>query len=434
MKRLFIFWTMSFMGISLIAQENFSYKLPREAADVIVNSDSTYLVLFFANLKDEKDKTAQIGVFDLKSRDLIYQSSVFPREKDGFRVLSHGILMSSRKFKTISMIDWSGHQVWKEENYYGFFYKKEADLGLVMRKTLSDAGTPTLGLKAFSLSTGQILWRENRGYDFAGYMRGIHQIDKSSVLLLSDNIYKYGLNDGFLAEHKYKTSPQGANVSVVVSDNKVYLTEWKKLTCLSSDLESVWSESHPSLARNELKDEGDRLRLINYGYVKSDAILFPTRHLNKPYIAYYDKQSGQQLSIKYLEWKKQDGLIEKICSDTILYVKSGDVFQQLRVPKNEYVAIVDKGDVYSLNNDLNITGKYADHDVYYQLFVSNDVTCVGRKCPDGNDFYLLSSDGRSIFHLPEGTTDVCRIGQQLFYTVSDELWCVPICGPWKIEH
>ncbi len=412
---------MIFMSVLMIAQEDFSYKLSRRIAMMYANPDSTSLCILFANPGENYDKTAQVGIFDLKSRKLIYQSPMFSHREDGFKVLDKGILISFQQGRQYSLrlIDWNGNEVWKEDGALGFIYKNEVDLGLVLRDTGTGSAVEINGI---SLRTGDILWSEQVDYDFVRNIRGIRQFSNSTVLLLSDKLYKYGRKNGLLAEHKYKTSPQGANASIVVSDHHAYMTDWKNLTCFDKNLAAVWSVSHPAMARNELIDEGKTLKLINYGYVKSDAKIMPIHHLNKPYIACYDKQSGQQLSLDYMTWKKQDGLIKSIYSDTLLYVKTGDAFRQLLVAKNNYAAVMENGDVYLLDNKLQVKEKHVDNDVYYQMFAVDDLVCIGRWCPDGHDFYLLSSEGRSIRHLPDGTTSLLLVGSQLFYSIAETLY------------
>ena len=416
---------MIFMSVLAIAQEDFSYKLSHRIAMMYANPDSTSLCILFANPEESHDKTAQAGIFDPKSRKLIYQSPIFSHSAEGFKVLDKGILISSQQNRQYSftLIDWNGNEVWKENGVLGFVYKNEVDLGLVLRDTSTGSAIEINGI---SLRTDDVLWSEQMDFDFVRNIRGIHQFSKSTVLLLSDKLYKYGRKNGLLAEHKYKTSPQGANVSIVVSGDNAYMTEWKNLTCFDKNLAVVWTVSHPAMARNELIDEGKTLKLINYGYVKSDAKLWPIHHLNKPFIACYDKQSGQLLSLDYIKWKKQNGLIKSIYSDTLLYVKTGDTFRQLSVANNDYVAEMENGDVYLLNNKLQVKEKYVDHDVYYRMFGVDDMICIGRWCPDGNDFFLLSSSGRPIRHLPDGTTSLLHIGSQLLYSIAETLYMTDI--------
>jgi len=418
MKSLFSFSFFWLMSLSMIAQDSISYKLHRNISEMFVSPDSTSLCISFADADKKKDESLQVGLFNLQKHELVYHSPILQKkEKEGIQILDKGILLSSQG--SLSLIDWNGHDVWKEYDFRGFLYKKEADIILLLRET----GTGfDVELDAISMSTGEKLWSELMDYDFITSLRSVHQFSKSTILVLAQKIHKFGRKKGLLAEHTYSTSPQGANHPVVVSDDKVYLAEWKKLTCFDKNLDVVWSVKHPAMAKNDLKDEGNTLKLINYGYIKTNSPLFPVSHLNKPYIARYDKKSGEQLSINYLSWEKRNGLISRICSDTLLYVKKGDAFQQLQVPEDEYVAVCDNGDVYSLDGNLQIKEKYADHDVYYRLFTVGDKVCIGRKCPDGRDFYMLASDGRTISHFPDGTSNVLHVGQYLYYSVADTLY------------
>ena len=106
----------------MIAQEDFSYKLSRRIAMMYANPDSTSLCILFANPGENYDKTAQVGIFDLKSRKLIYQSPMFSHREDGFKVLDKGILISFQQGRQYSLrlIDWNGNEVWKEDGALGF--------------------------------------------------------------------------------------------------------------------------------------------------------------------------------------------------------------------------------------------------------------------------------------------------------------------------
>ena len=82
----------------------------------------------------------------------------------------------------------------------------------------------------------------------------------------------------------------------------------------------------------------------------------------------------------------------------------------------------DNGDVYLVDSKNGDTSMYSDKTVYYHLFDVGDNICIGRKCPDENDFIIINKNGEVILHLPMGIGSVYCVGDSLYYTLGKSLY------------
>ena len=83
---------------------------------------------------------------------------------------------------------------------------------------------------------------------------------------------------------------------------------------------------------------------------------------------------------------------------------------------------VDKGDAYLLDQQMTVKKKFMDEMVYRRIFEIGDTICVGRFCPDGNDFYLIDRQGTIVRHLPEGIRNIVKAGQYVYYAIGNKLY------------
>jgi len=144
----------------------------------------------------------------------------------------------------------------------------------------------------------------------------------------------------------------------------------------------------------------------------------------KPFIAFYDRETGKRQSLAYLDWKPSDGTLERILVNAVFYVKQegSDGFRKVVTPSDGCFVKVNDGTIYVLDEKMKIKEKYTDDKVFHRYFHTS--RCIG--ISSVNDAYIATPEGKPLYHLPQGTNAVCRVGNEVFYTVGDTLYWQPL--------
>jgi hypothetical protein len=421
-----------------LGQDAKEFVFPEQIESFLLNSDSSFLAVTMAK-RDKKNKidmkSVRYGIFRLDQQRLSFVTTPLDvKHGGGMAVLSNGVLIGlpvrERDIfskKTTGMYythyDVNGIVLWELPFANAFVQKSEVDLGVYVNNLQAPHQ-----LNAIRLSDGKSLWTKEISSTFLNKLHVIYGVNDSTVLIAADKIYKWGRKNGSHDSVKYKSSTNGVPVSFFVDGHHYYASDSQSLICLNDSMQVLWTSSHPSVGINDIVgvlDDSTRIQLVNYGYIFNDGILFPITYLNKPYIATYDKQSGKQISLDYINWKKSDGRIVRIraTADDVYILQNKDTaFSKLELDKGGYMVTVDKGDAYLLDQQMTVKKKFMDEMVYRRIFEIGDMICVGRFCPDGNDFYLIDRQGTVVRHLPEGIRNIVKAGQYVYYAIGNKLY------------
>lgn len=438
-----------FLCIALIssgivqAQETKAYKMPRNIFSFSVNPDSTFLAITFGekNEKNKISKTQQAGIFLLKKQQLTFCSKEFDTkhsritkpQKEGLCI---GIATLEQDVLTKNIAGLShtlyakedGRVLWNKPHADAFTSDAKADLGMLL--TFIDA---PVNLQAIQLSTGKELWDYPIPFSFIPNLRGVYNIDESTALVIADQIYKVGREDGMIASRRYVPSPMGATISVFIEEDRYYVCDEEKIMCMDEDLDVLWTAPHLEFAKNEIGEcpyDKSLLCLKNYGYVKTDAVLFPFKNLNKPFVAIYDKKTGKQLSQDVIKWDKAKGRINNIIpagDEVYVAQKKDEPFQKMSVKEHQMLVTTEKGDAFLYdNNQKKPIEQNLGNDIFLRLFDMGEIICIAHESTDGNDYYLIDQTGKVVQHLPSNISDIHHVGNQLYYAIGNTLFMTEI--------
>ena len=422
-KTFLIIMLMTTASLWTMAQETDRYVMPYHISDMTLSTDSSYICLKFT----QTGRTARYGIFDITSRTLSWVSEEMDTERGKVVPTRYG-LMVMRDWGllwNISLIDpQRGVATWTEPGVGGFRFDEKCDMALAVKKNVREPG---LILKAFNVSTGDTLWRYRIAQEFVqGMNGGMYAVGDTMAVVIADRLCLISHREGNLNYWPYEEPLQGADMPVMVRGGKIYVADKRNLTCYDRWLRPVWSASHPTTGKCRLQRVGKRLYLINDGYVRKmleaderGVAPIVKQQVNKPFIACYDIESGSKIHMNYIDWKKSDGVLERIHVNAVFYVRNdaGDGFRKVETPGNGCFVKVSDGSIYILNEKMKVSERYGEERIFHRCFLTSDRMGL----TSDNEAYIATPDGQPLRRLPQGTSAICRIGNEVFYSIGDNL-------------
>lgn len=425
------------LSMNMAGQTGKEFVMQRNILESYLSPDSSYLCMIFGekNEKGKNSKMQQVGIFNLELQQLTFLSEdINARQDNSLMALKDGVLIGravrERDIFSISTVALSfslhhkedGHIVWTSPDVLGFVHSKDADMGFFL-----SLGPSPYYITAVQLNNGLDLWQQKVSSDYLANLQGISCLNDTSVLVVADKLYKYGRRGGELSSCKYKRPIRKGQVSVFVDKDRYFVADAKNLLCLDEDLKTLWSSPHSPLAKNTLgvsKDDSTKIRLLNSGYIVSDALINPVQKINRTFSAVYDRNTGQLLSEDFLNSSQWKGKLRSFSTEKEIYIKKGEglPFQRISTGERQCLVGTDNGDVYLIDVKNESSSMYSDKTVYYRLFDIGDNICVGRRCPEENDFYIINQKGEVILHLPMNIDNICCVGDSLYYTIGKSLY------------
>ena len=425
------------LSMNMAGQTGKEFVMQRNILESYLSPDSSYLCMIFGekNEKGKNSKMQQVGIFNLELQQLTFLSEdINARQDNSLMALKDGVLIGravrERDIFSISTVALSfslhhkedGHIVWTSPDVLGFVHSKDADMGFFL-----SLGPSPYYITAVQLNNGLDLWQQKVSPDYLANLQGITCLNDTSVLVVADKLYKYGRRGGELSSCKYKRPIRKGQVSVFVDKDRYFVADAKNLLCLDENLKTLWSSPHSPLAKNTLgvsKDDSTKIRLLNSGYIVSDALINPEQKINRTFSAVYDRNTGQLLSEVFLNSSQWKGKLRSFSTEKEIYIKKGEglPFQRISTGERQCLVGTDNGDVYLIDVKNESSSMYSDKTVYYRLFDVGDNICVGRRCPEENDFYIIDQKGEVILHLPMNIDNICCVGDSLYYTIEKSLY------------
>lgn len=246
--------------------------------------------------------------------------------------------------------------------------------------------------------------------------------------VLTDKLYQYNKTHGLQATYKFDKIKPYFPHQVIRSGNRLYLTEDRMLTCLDLNLQKIWSVAIPELCDHYMQVFADTICIINNGhYCDGDSY---KKHTN-PYIAYFNKKTGDLLSLTNIDRKKYTGKIALLSLDENLYYLREDhrSFTMYSAAKDNFMVILEDGGVAMSDSISDYPITYNKNQCYLPYFKVNDTICVRReiiidKKYKGYDYYLTDKQGKIIYHFPEGTQNVCYMNNEYYFCNEQQLFCM----------
>lgn len=417
------------------AQSIEQYDLPLSVADITPNADSTYLGIVFGEFRKNgklKNNT-QCGIFNVKTHKLTYMSDIGDIGKNYFRFLKNGVLRITTKEKKVGTIKYVDAEqkcvTWGIHNILSAYHISRP-FSMIFAKH-QDSLDKDFYLQLRKVNNGEMLWREKSLFSkifTKDYIIDTEESnDSSEIFILSHKLFKFNIYEGVKKEYKYKEALEN---ELFRSDDRLFLTEKKQLTCLDMNLDTLWTRQVTPFSYHRLFEKGDTLYLINRGLIYQPGLFngitgkYVPQYKKSPYILSFNKQTGEQIDFIELDRKKYPDDIHYIYVDSHFYYLDTDSqsFRKVSTGKDQIMIALHNGDVCITDKKQETIDKYEDKRCYYEMFKIDDTICVGRKCEDDMDFFLINGKGDVTHHFPKGTKKVCHIGKEIFYCIDSKLY------------
>lgn len=417
------------------AQSIEQYDLPLSVADITPNADSTYLGVVFGEFRKNgklKNNT-QCGIFNVKTHKLTYMSDIGDIGKNYFRFLKNGVLRITTKEKKVGTIKYVDAEqkcvTWGIHNILSAYHISRP-FSMIFAKH-QDSLDKDFYLQLRKVNNGEMLWREKSLFSkifTKDYIIDTEESnDSSEIFILSHKLFKFNIYEGVKKEYKYKEALEN---ELFRSDDRLFLTEKKQLTCLDMNLDTLWTRQVTPFSYHRLFEKGDTLYLINRGLIYQPGLFngitgkYVPQYKKSPYILSFNKQTGEQIDFIELDRKKYPDDIHYIYVDSHFYYLDTDSqsFRKVSTGKDQIMIALHNGDVCITDKKQETIDKYEDKRCYYEMFKIDDTICVGRKCEDDMDFFLINGKGDVTHHFPKGTKKICHIGKEIFYCIDGKLY------------
>ena len=435
LKKISLTFILLLTSLLCSAQDIKQYDLPSPVADITPNADSTYLGVVFGEFRKSgrlKDNT-QCGIFNPKTHQMTYMSDIGDIGKNYFRFLKNGVLIITTKEKkvvTIKYVDAEQKCVtWGIHNILSAYHISRP-FSMIFAKH-QDSLDKDFYLQLRKVNNGEMLWREKSLFSkifTKDYIIDTEESnDSSEIFILSHKLFKFNIYEGVKKEYKYKEALEN---ELFRSDDRLFLTEKKQLTCLDMNLDTLWTRQVTPFSYHRLFEKGDTLYLINRGLIYQPGLFngitgkYVPQYKKSPYILSFNKQTGEQIDFIELDRKKYPDDIHYIYVDMHFYYLDTDSqsFRKVSTGKDQIMIALHNGDVCITDKKQETIDKYEDKRCYYEMFKIDDTICVGRKCEDDTDFFLINGKGDVTHHFPKGTKKVCHIDKEIFYCIDGKLY------------
>ena len=249
--------------------------------------------------------------------------------------------------------------------------------------------------------------------------------------MLTDKLYEYNTIHGLQDTYKFKKNNWNFFHQIIRAGKRLYLTEDKLLTCLDVNMEKKWSVPIPKLANHYMEVFADTLCLVNNGYCyEENSYGYTYRKNTDPYIAYFDRKTGKQLSVININRKKYKGDITQISINDDFYYRDEMPagFSKHAASKDSIMILFEDGGIAVTDNTQQNSVIYHNNRCYLKHFEVNDTVCIIRKEETdktyGIDFYLINKQGKIIYRFPDGTKNVCYVNKEFYYCTENHLFCL----------
>lgn len=322
--------------------------------------------------------------------------------------------------------------------------------------------SPSIKLYAFDLITGEQLWDRKMEYRY-GWNSISYQND-STILVAADGLNQIRLSDGKgwvqplkMGTTDYKAAaaigalgvlsavftgvgvmPLGGNLvtglcsNTLLEDGLIYQADRYGLNCYNSTGFQLWHAEFPDKmggSKSELLCDSTRLFLINRGYGRMGARLV---NIGRPFIACYDKKSGERIFFSPLSSEKKDqvediqfaygtfymlfdnGMTSRSMNDTAsihiipwdvkqygkvkrfvsrdFYMANQDstIFHRIHMPDPDRCLLVGERALFEVDNSLHVLREIPYSQVYFPIDSWGDNTIIRK----GNVSYMINALGQ----------------------------------------
>ena len=439
----------------------------RRINGVIIDPELDYILLKFRETtKSGKwlHPRGEIGLFNTKESKLLW-THPFDYTNSKVYCTSAGILVS--KWNRVSMIDPTTGNVCWQNKFVPVQFDDSTNI------VLGYSGAKSSKLGCYDLTTGKQLWTVSMPHSKNWGWNNVIREDSVHWLVVADNLNRLNIRTGKINTHKAKTGVKDVKGAIlqgllmgglavvgtmatgyatyptgVVSENVInllhsnvlydeslyFFADRQQVVCLNNSMNPIWNYEFPSKtsAFSMLVCSDSTLYMFNLGFGLKNGR--QRTKMGRPFIAAFDKQTGNCRFINMLSLKK-DMVVDAVLNPEGVFMLFDDGLAYKRELDDSLVTIskwnVDKYDrlreiitqpMYAYDSHNNIFEIIATDGIYFPLITeSNNIFMVDRELEISKQFSSNS------LYWP-----ICKIGDKMcvcaFSNTKQDIWLISFLG------
>ena len=315
-------------------------------------------------------------------------------------------------------------------------------------------GYPKKQAVCYRLSTGEELWTADIPQNHIMGWNNIVRLDENHILFTAKDINKLNLLTGETITRKTKTEANDVDLMVargltgllgalltgaysfpiggdyiddlqsnfLIQDNRIYHSDRTRMECFDMNLNEIWSCKFSSVkgTHAELRLLNDTLVLTADGMGKR---FNQFTHCNSPFIASFNKNSGEMLKIDTLFIARDK---EKFGKYPVIMLHPFYTFNESNKPTlitpgaKECLILDTEGNLHLVNKFLRSLRQYPQLETYIKGSSWKNYSIICRY-GDHPDFYIIKDDNEVYMHLEPGYNQVSFKGNYLILESEDKV-------------
>lgn len=443
MNRLIIFVTLLIAFYNISAQEKRLTAIPENCYDIIIPDTASY-VIFATSSTSILSKKQKLEVYSMKTGKFLW-SIPFNPNLGWIYSISKGILVNNGKSET-EYLDYKTGELIHKYKLYPAFFDEDKDILIGYKGKVNK-------LTAYSISSGKELWKTKTENNDERTLSTICCPDSNTIIFQGSNLLKVNIATGETDEYCLSSrvsdkKSNAANIGIGIataflgagmiylptyfsdlgskaitdSTGNIYVADREALTCLNNKLNEIWRYDFPKStgSKSYLYITGDTLNILNTGTAKTTG---DTRKFGKPFIASFDKTTGNQISMhmfpeKY-DKKTFGDYLHFLVVPTYTYDNNKSHLKPLTFEINELRIISTDDKLLNIDTNLNKLDEIACDSVFFIAGILPDGVILRRIDKNGYPLFVAIDSENTITDIWEDVSDWVAIRGNRIYMVKD---------------
>lgn len=368
----------------------------------------------------------KVSLLSRETGEKKWETDLFPIYMDDSLGLMLGYKSAtSNKLRAINLK--FGNELWEKKISHQYGWNEVLEVQQGKRLIVADE------LHKLNIMTGELLTYPGKP--------GAH--DTKSAILQGLAAVAVGVAGGMATGGAYYYSyvPIASNTitgltsNILSQDSLYYWADRQQISCVDTAFNVVWQREFPDVkaSRSQLFMQDGKLFMLNYGYGLREGA--SRKKYGRPFIACYNPQSGEEIFFNRLSVKKDmiedalrtddalymlfdDGMAYQELADSVVnivpwdteergkleailfgtfYIANQDTtaFKALSFDKEHCLVYNERGIIYEVDKNLNISNTYEQERIYTPRITLKDYLCIGNR----EDYWFIHEIGMPIAHL-----------------------------------
>lgn len=378
------------------------------------------------NNNDDPKDTGKLFSFDLQSNRVIWQKGINYRNSTVDQY--DNVLVKTIDNQSSCLNNETGESLWKSKNTL-YYVNPDLKIGIGYKQNNTNS------LEGIDMVTGKSIWKRKISRDFG--LNDISQLNDSVIIVIAKGIHLVNLKNGTGWDYYSKTGKKdytgvvASNVvslglsmllgtdqevytghdlftdmvsNVLVDSTSIYMADKSSIVRLDLFGFEIWKKKLPAglAGKSTIFMNDSSLCMINYGYAYLNGELV---NYGKPFIAAFNKNTGSQLYLQTVGYKKERLNGCNVQQDTVFLLSKNHIFKYSLKSGSELWEQNYKTDLQGELTQFAGTDMYIEADsTYINLYLSDKTKMY--VYTNKNNLMILNND-----LLPEKTISL----NDLFY-------------------